>query len=104
MTLAIRLLIRLYWFLIPAHRRRRCIHRVSCSKHVYEIAKANGWRKAVSAFRYRFQTCRAGYEIIFLAEENSLHVKLKTGEILREHELSQDILGSPGTERMTGSE
>ena len=54
------LLIRLYW-LVPAHKRRRCIFKESCSRYVYRMAKEQGFRKALGAFRERKKQCRPGY-------------------------------------------
>ena len=84
--------IRLYWLLIPEHRRRNCIYRISCSKHVYEMTKTIGWREGISAFRKRYHTCRPGYELIFLSEENKLLARFPDGEILQEHDLSPEII------------
>jgi len=52
--------IRLYW-LLPAHKRRRCIFEESCSRYVYRIAKEQGFKKALQAFNERKQQCRPGY-------------------------------------------
>ncbi|MFM5893100.1 MAG: hypothetical protein ACKOQM_01525 [Novosphingobium sp.] len=56
----IRAIIRTYWLLIPAYRRRKCLFKESCSRHVYRETDA-GFHDAIRAFRYRFGACRPGY-------------------------------------------
>lgn len=92
MKIILKTIIRLYWFFIPGHWRRNCIYRTSCSKHVYEITDKSGWRNGIRAFAERYQTCRPGYEVIFLPKENQLLVKLTGGRILQEHELAPDLV------------
>ena len=55
------LAVRIYWFAIPASRRRRCLFRESCSMHVYRTATDLGFRSGMSALRTRFKLCRPGY-------------------------------------------
>ena len=52
--------IRLYW-LLPAHKRRRCIFKESCSRYVFRTAKEQGFKKAIQAFQERKKQCRGGY-------------------------------------------
>lgn len=57
--MVIRVIIRTYWFLIPANRRRRCLFKESCSRHVYRKTDA-GFFAALTALTYRFGACRPG--------------------------------------------
>ena len=56
-------LIRRYW-LLPAHKRRCCIFKESCSRYVYRMAKQQGFKKALLAYKERKQQCRPGYYYI----------------------------------------
>src|SRR5687768_7659567 len=57
--------IRCYWRLVPKHRRRSCIFRETCSRHVYSIARDQGVRAGLAAFTERFRRCRAGFSFTF---------------------------------------
>jgi hypothetical protein len=39
---------------------------------VYRIAKKNGFREGIKAFKFRFKSCRPGYSIIEIEGENYL--------------------------------
>ena len=60
MTWPLLLLIRLYWWLWPAARRRHCLFRLSCSRHVYQATRRHGLRAGLVALRLRFRQCRPG--------------------------------------------
>ncbi|WP_259109498.1 membrane protein insertion efficiency factor YidD [Chryseobacterium sp. JUb7] len=47
-------LIKIYWITTPPQKRRKCIFRQSCSKHVYEKTMNDGFISGLKAFRYRF--------------------------------------------------
>jgi uncharacterized protein len=73
------LAIRFYW-LIPSKYRKRCVFKVSCSCHVYDTCKADGFRKALTELRYRIKTCRPGY-ILYDFEERQW-VILQNGDVI----------------------
>ncbi|WP_299762436.1 membrane protein insertion efficiency factor YidD [uncultured Dokdonia sp.] len=64
--------IRLYWKLIPASRRKRCLFKESCSHYVYNITKAKGFITGVSALHYRYKHCRSGYTILQVPSQKIL--------------------------------
>lgn len=72
MSVLLRLAIRLYW-LLPESRRRRCLFRESCSRHVYRLAGEKGFRAALAAFRVRSRQCRPGYAF-YRSEAGDEHV------------------------------
>jgi len=92
MSLLLKLSIKLYWFFIPEHRRRNCLYRVSCSKHVYHTTNQSGFIKGFSELKKRFKNCRPGYEIIYLDDENTLIVNLKDGSTLQHSDISLNII------------
>jgi len=55
--------IKIYWSLVPAHKRRTCIFRESCSRHVYRELNASGLIKGVAALRFRVANCRHGFHL-----------------------------------------
>jgi len=56
--------IKMYWFLIPAKKRKKCLFKKSCSHFVFDIAKKEGLVKGLKALKYRWKHCRPGYYII----------------------------------------
>ncbi|SHL27752.1 membrane protein insertion efficiency factor YidD [Chryseobacterium polytrichastri] len=86
------LLIKIYWFCIPAQKRRKCIFRISCSKHVYEKTVHQGFIAGLKAFKYRFQNCRSGAHIIENPITRKLQIILPGNQILEEEEISKRFL------------
>lgn len=85
------LLIKMYWKIIPPSKRRKCIFKTSCSKHVYEKTVSEGLISGLKAFRYRFQNCRSGAYII----ENPLgeiQIILPNQQTLNETEISDRFI------------
>jgi len=84
--------IRMYWRLIPAHRRRRCLFKKSCSHFVFDKASQEGFCSGLKAFRYRFNTCRPGFQMFINPIDNQPILILKNGDTLAEDELSDNII------------
>ncbi len=57
-------LIKLYWFLIPAHKRNKCLFKESFSTIVFRIAKGKGFWNAIKVFKKRKNMCVPNYEIL----------------------------------------
>ncbi len=53
--------IKIYWKIYPIHKRRKCIFKVSCSCHIYNLTEQAGFLTGVNALWKRFKQCRAGY-------------------------------------------
>ncbi|WP_089370120.1 membrane protein insertion efficiency factor YidD [Dokdonia pacifica] len=66
------IIIRLYWKLIPASRRKRCLFKESCSHYVYNITKTKGLLAGIRAFLYRYKHCRSGYTIVEVPSQKIL--------------------------------
>ncbi|WP_210148404.1 membrane protein insertion efficiency factor YidD [Chryseobacterium scophthalmum] len=83
------LIIKSYWFIIPASKRRKCIFRKSCSKHVYEETTSKGIISGLKALKYRFENCRAGAQIFENPITGKLQITLLNNQILDEKEISE---------------
>ncbi|MBO9692418.1 membrane protein insertion efficiency factor YidD [Chryseobacterium sp.] len=84
------LLIKIYW-LVPPSKRRKCIFKTSCSRHVYEKTIREGFISGLQAFKYRFENCRSGAYII----ENpcgEIQIILPNQQILNETEISERFI------------
>lgn len=64
MSRVLQITIELYWFFVPAERRRSCIFRESCSRHVWRRLDEGGLRAGVDALRSRWRQCRPGYQVV----------------------------------------
>lgn len=81
--------IRLYWTVIPPSKRRCCIHRVSCSRFVYDATNTRGLMCGIIALRDRMKTCRGGYE---MAELNgTVFLFTRNGTTLEPEEISEHL-------------
>jgi putative component of membrane protein insertase Oxa1/YidC/SpoIIIJ protein YidD len=85
-------LINWYWFLIPESKRRRCIFKKSCSNHVYDITKEKGFSEGIRALRFRFENCRAGFEIFTNPVDNKTQVILPSKIIVDSEEIADRIV------------
>lgn len=56
-------IIRIYWSIIPASKRKMCIFKESCSNYVLRITKEEGFISGVKAFLFRNKHCCPGYVI-----------------------------------------
>lgn len=86
--------IKIYWYLIPVHRRKHCVFKKSCSNYVYEITQKQGIIKGLKALRYRFNNCRNTIEIFKNPVDKTIQVLLPSGDIIRENKVSNRIVKS----------
>lgn len=86
--------IRLYWRIIPVHKRRKCLFKESCSNNVFRIAKEKGFFPACRALNIRLHQCRPGYYIITLPDETSC-LYLADGTTLMEGEIAGYLIQDP---------
>lgn len=82
--------IKIYWLVIPASKRRKCIFRTSCSKHVYEKTMHEGLISGLKAFKYRFKKCKSAY--IIESPLGKIQIILPNQEILNEAEISERFI------------
>ena len=86
------LIIKSYWFIIPASKRRKCIFRKSCSKHVYEETISKGIISGIKALKYRFENCRSGAQIFENPTTGKFQIILLNNQILDEKEISERFI------------
>jgi uncharacterized protein len=86
------IVIRVYWFSIPEHRRRPCLFKESCSHHVYRITSENGIIDGLKALKKRFRQCRPGYTLYKIETEDSFELRFKDGGVIRNDQISKSLL------------
>jgi len=82
--------IKMYWFLIPANKRKKCLFKKNCSHYVFDITKENGIIEGIKALNYRFKHCRSGYYIIN-GEAGELLISARN-EVFDTNEINERIL------------
>ncbi len=83
-------LIKLYWLLIPKHKRRKCLFKKSCSSYVYDVTKTYGLISGLKALKFRINNCNPQYRIIEVKGETVLITKsLRT---FRQKDLNQSLI------------
>jgi putative component of membrane protein insertase Oxa1/YidC/SpoIIIJ protein YidD len=70
-------------------RTRRCLFRVSCSRHVEAVLVADGLAAGWRAFRRRAAACRPGYEFLF--GDGGPAVRCASGTVVPLDELSETV-------------
>ncbi len=86
------LLIKIYWALIPAHNRKKCIFKISCSNFVFQETKSKGFFQGMKALKYRYHNCREGFEIFENPVDHTTQMILPNGDILTEPEIAERLL------------
>ncbi len=74
--------VRLYWKLLPAHKRKRCLFKESCSRYVYRITTEKGLLAGLKALWKRIKQCRPGYKIYTL-ESGEEFIWLRDGTLVQ---------------------
>jgi uncharacterized protein len=92
MKYALLLMIRLYWKIIPESKRRACIFRKSCSKHVFETTKDKGIKEGLKALRFRVGNCRGGFDITFDPASGKKQMILRSGTAVKEEDIAQRLI------------
>jgi putative component of membrane protein insertase Oxa1/YidC/SpoIIIJ protein YidD len=85
------LAIKSYWRLVPPRRRRQCVFRESCSRHVYRIVRDEGAIRGMIAFARRLRRCRHGYSVV-LDEQLTPSFLLADGSTLPDSQASDFVL------------
>lgn len=84
--------IKVYWAAFPESKRRKCIFRISCSQHVYQSTKKEGFYKGIIALKYRYLNCRSGFQIFNHPIDGSKMIMLPSGQVLTEGEISERFI------------
>lgn len=80
----------LYWKLIPAAKRNRCIFKESCSLAVYKTLLVHGSFLGIKMFLFRFQNCKPGYTIFF--QDQQFMLKTIQAQIISERDIATDVI------------
>lgn len=83
-------IIKFYWFIIPENKRRHCLFKETCSKHIYRSVIEKGIMSGILACIKRVKKCRNGY-VLYLGN-SGFEMKLVDGTILNEDEISPNLL------------
>ena len=79
-----------YWRLTNPARRRPCLFRETCSRHVYRITRDCGVRKGMMAFLQRLRQCRVGYAVEFDGQSEPF-LRLADRSVVQSPELSESM-------------
>ena len=79
-----------YWRNTPKSERRVCIHKISCSKAVYENLNKHGFWMGLKTYLQRRKTCNKNY--IIKIDGGKIIIKTKYGSILNENDINPIIL------------
>ncbi|MFD2584926.1 membrane protein insertion efficiency factor YidD [Pedobacter vanadiisoli] len=85
-------LIRIYWAVFPKNKRYKCIFRLSCSKHVYQVTEQEGLLEGFKALKYRYRNCRNGFHLFKNHVDDSMTMILPEGNLLLENEISERFI------------
>lgn len=83
--------IKLYWFLIPENKRRKCIFKTSCSNHIYDKTKKNGIINGLKELNFRIRNCHPKFDIYTDYKTGLKKMILRTGVIVDENEISERL-------------
>ena len=86
------IVIQLYWKLIPARNRRRCIFKKSCSNYVFDTTKKEGFYKGIKALKFRYQNCRSGFELFKNPVINETRMILCSKIVIDSSEIAERFL------------
>lgn len=84
-------IIRLYWFLIPENKRRKCIFNKSCSNQVYDELKLNGLKSGIKKLYFRIKNCQPEFDIFTDYKTGKKKMILKSGIIVEESQIAERL-------------
>ena len=84
-------IIRIYWLFIPKDKRRKCIFDKSCSHHVFDETKANGFKIGIKELIFRMKNCQPEYDIYSDQKTGKKKMILKTGIIVNENQIAERL-------------
>lgn len=71
-------------------RRRRCLYRVTCSRHAEAVARSHGLVAGTRAACSRLRSCRPGYAFVFAGDE--LAIECADGTLVAAADLAPEVL------------
>lgn len=92
MRIILLFLIKIYWFVIPKNKRRKCIFRKSCSQYVFETTSKDGLIKGLNALIFRISNCKHGFEIFKNPENGKTQMILPNQKVIDEIDIAKRLL------------
>lgn len=84
--------IKMYWNIIPASKRKKCIFKKSCSNYVFDITQKEGFVKGLKAFQFRYKNCRGNIEIFKNPINNKIQMMLPSQIIIEKEEIAERLI------------
>jgi uncharacterized protein len=84
--------IQIYWKVIPASKRKKCIFKKSCSNYVFEITQKEGFVSGLKAFRFRYQNCRGGFQVFKNPINDRIQIILPSQIIVEREEMAERFI------------
>jgi len=84
-------IIRLYWFLIPETKRRKCLFDKSCSNQVYDELKLNGLKSGLKELNFRIKNCQPEFDVFTDYKTGQKKMILKSGIIVEENQIAERL-------------
>ena len=82
----------MYWKIIPASKRKKCIFKKSCSKYVFEITQKEGFINGLKAFQFRYKNCRGNFAIFKNPVTNKIQMILPSQIIIDKEEIAERLI------------
>lgn len=82
-------IIRIYWWIIPQKSRRNCIFNKSCSNHVFDETKKNGFKYGLKELKFRIKNCQPEFDIFLDPKTGKKQMLLKTGIVVDEYHIAE---------------
>jgi len=83
-------IIEYYWRKVPESKRRVCIHKISCSKTVYNTFNEFGFIEGVKIYFERRTTCNSSYIIDEI--DGKIFIVTKNGQVISEDYINPVIV------------
>ena len=91
MKVILKLLIKLYWIIIPNKIKGVCLFNESCSRYVYRKLDQEGLTSGLKALFFRFKNCRTPYLIRKIPKTNEYEMHLCSGIVLKDSKINPVI-------------
>ena len=84
--------IKLYWRVIPAGKRNRCIYKNTCSHYVFDQTKNEGLMVGLRSLNYRIKTCNPYFQLYKNPMTMETEIILSNGDTLTEDEIAERLI------------
>lgn len=83
-----KLIIQIYWKIVPNSVKGKCLFDETCSRYVYRILNEEGFTAGVKALRYRFRVCRQPFVIRENKHKKQYELHLCNGDVVEETKIN----------------